>query len=184
MSDRLKNGREFVGYEYKEIAVDSNRVSFLIDAYANFGWQIDKDTVHEKKTLQLKRNRRMINKTELTRLQRNFESCMDEIDKLEKAKTATATIYALIFGIAGTAFMAGSVFAVTAETPRILLCVLLAIPGFAGWIVPYFLYQRIVTRRTERLTPLIEEKYEEIYEICEKGSRLLYEQGNWQYQQL
>lgn len=76
-------------------------------------------------------------------------------------------------GILGTAFMAGSTFAVTADPPQILLCIILAIPGFLGWIFPYFLYKRSVRKQTEKITPLIEEKYDEIYEICEKGNKLL-----------
>ncbi|MCI5529572.1 MAG: hypothetical protein MR406_05465 [Blautia sp.] len=69
--------------------------------------------------------------------------------------------------------MAGSTFAVVHETPIIWLCILLAIPGFIGWILPWFLYQRIRKKQTENLQPLIEAKQEEIYEICEKGHSLL-----------
>lgn len=69
--------------------------------------------------------------------------------------------------------MAGSTFAVVHETPIIWLCILLAIPGFIGWIQPWFLYQRIRKKQTENLQPLIEAKQEEIYEICEKGHSLL-----------
>ena len=76
-------------------------------------------------------------------------------------------------GILGTAFMAGATFAVTAQPPQILLCIILAIPGFLGWILPYFLYKTGVRKQTEKITPLIEEKYDEIYEICEKGNKLL-----------
>lgn len=73
----------------------------------------------------------------------------------------------------GTAFMAGSVFAVTAQPPHVLMCILLAIPGFLGWIFPYFIYKRIAARQTEKVIPLIEDKYDEIYEICQKGNKLL-----------
>ena len=69
--------------------------------------------------------------------------------------------------------MAGATFAVTAQTPHIILCIILAIPGFLGWILPYFLYKVGVRKQTEKITPLIEEKYDEIYEICEKGNKLL-----------
>lgn len=69
--------------------------------------------------------------------------------------------------------MAGSTFAVVHETPIIWLCILLAIPGFIEWILPWFLYQRIRKKQTENLQPLIEAKQEEIYEICEKGHSLL-----------
>lgn len=176
--------KEFVAYEYKEISADMNQISFLLDAYENFGWEADgnihesPETVHnphqqKKAVLHLKRNRKIINKMELTRLQRNFEACVDEIATLEKSKTSKATVYALAIGIVGTAFMAGSTFAVTAQPPRILLCILLAIPGFIGWILPYFVYKKVVGKQTEKAEALIEEKYDEIYAICEKGNRLL-----------
>ena len=99
---------------------------------------------------------------------------MKEIEALEKSKTSVATIYALMVGIIGTAFMAGSVFAVTAQPPYMILSIILAIPAFVGWIIPYFLYRRVVRKQTEKLEPLIEQKYDEIYEICEKGNKLLY----------
>lgn len=110
---------------------------------------------------------------ELTRLQRNFEACVDQIRYLEKEKTARPTMEAITVGILGTAFMAGSTFAVTADPPQIALCIILAVPGFLGWGLPYFLYRMGVRKQTEKMTPLIEEKYDEIYEICEKGSKLL-----------
>lgn len=122
----------------------------------------------------MKRNRKITNKTELTRLQRNFEACVGEIQALEKNKTSGATIYAMVCGIIGTAFMAGSTFAVTAQPPHIILCIILAVPGLIGWILPYFLYKRTVWKQTEKMSLLIEEKYDEIYEICEKGNKLLY----------
>jgi phosphate/sulfate permease len=114
-----------------------------------------------------------MNKMELTRLQRNFEFCLKEIYNLEQSKTSQATMYALVIGILGTAFMAGSVFAITAQTPRIILSIILAIPAIAGWVLPYFLYHNIVRKRTQKVAALIEEKQDEIYEICEKGNKLL-----------
>ena len=106
-------------------------------------------------------------------MERNFEACMNEIRLLEKSKTNAASIYAIMLGMIGTIFMAGSVFAVTAPTPHIILCILLAVPGFTGWVLPYFLYQSIKEKRTNKIAPFIEEKYNEIYNICEKGNSLL-----------
>jgi hypothetical protein len=176
--------KKFIGYEYKEVVARSSQASFLIDGYENFGWELDgnlmessvgkSDGKGKKVTIPLKRNRKIVNKTELTRLQRNFEACVKEIETLEESKTSAATAYALALGLVGTAFMAGSTFAVTADPPRILLCIILAVPGFLGWILPYFLYRKTVQKRTGKVEPLIEEKYEEIYELCEKGNRLLY----------
>ncbi|MNE69417.1 hypothetical protein D3C80_1651370 [compost metagenome] len=98
---------------------------------------------------------------------------MREIERIDKAKTSYAVVWALIIGMIGTAFMAGSVFAVTHEPPRILLCIVLAIPAFTGWLLPPFVYKKIVRKRAELIEPLMEQKYDELYEICEKGNRLL-----------
>lgn len=168
---------EFAMYEYKEVSISSAQASFYLDCYENFGWKQDEhfapQTRNEKLILKLKRNRKIANKVELTRLQRNFEADIKEIEALENSKTTLATILSLIVGILGTACMTGSVFAVTADPPVIWLCVLLAIPAFAGWVFPYFIFHMVKAKKTEQVTPYIEEKYDEIYEICEKGHSLL-----------
>ena len=179
-----RQNKSFVAYEYKEIIAESSQASFLLDGYECFGWELDESlTGHresiispyqKKAVLHLKRNRKIVNKTELTRLQRNFEACVKEIEALEKSKTSSATMYALIVAIIGTVFMAGSTLVVTAQTPHIILSAFLAVPGFIGWILPYFLYKKTAENQTEKIVPLIEQKYDEIYEICEKGNKLLY----------
>ena len=123
--------------------------------------------------LYLRRDRKILNKMELTRLQRNFEASMAEIRALKESATAKPLWAALAVGIAGTAFMAGSVFAITAEPPVIWLCALLGIPGCIGWALPYFLYRRGSKKRTAALQPLIEAKYDELYGLCKKGAGLL-----------
>ena len=177
MGEVLKGSGSFVGYEYKELSAESDKASMLLDGYLNFGWTADENLQPSrslgKVTVKLKRDRKILNKAELTRLQRHFEACINEIDEMEASKTQSATIWALVIGIIGTAFMAGSVFAVTATPPRILLCIILAVPGFIGWALPYFVYRKRVQQRAEKMLPLIEQKYDEIYEICEKGSKLL-----------
>lgn len=175
--ENVARKKSFIGYEYKEITVSSDLVSMYLDCYENFGWIPEEELPYtgnpHRVTIRMKRDRKIINKMELTRLQRNFEACANDLNKLEKAKTSAAIIWALAVGIMGTVFMAGSTFAVVNEPPIIWLCVLLAIPGFIGWIFPYFIYSRIVKKQTEKLQPLIEEKMEEIYEVCEKGHSLL-----------
>lgn len=179
MGDAEREQRGFKGYDYKEIVVENSKMSQYIDGYNSFGWDFDDnqnfDKVNEygKIKVRLKRDRKIMNKVELTRLERHFESCMNQIGQLEKSKTTQATAAALSIGIIGTAFMAGSVFAIVNDPPLIWLCILLAIPACLGWISPYFVYLRIRRRRMGIVEPFIEEKYDEMYEICEKGCHLL-----------
>jgi len=188
MNEYTKSGKDYIGYEYKEALVARDMVSMYLDAYQSFGW-IPDDNMNTtryagvinlpktrnlgKVSIKLKRDRKIINKAELTRLQRHFEACMNEIEELEKSKTTVATIASIAIGVIGTAFIAGSTFAITSDPPMLLLCILLAIPGFIGWILPYFVYRALVRRKTKEANSLIEQKYDEIHEICEKGSKLL-----------
>lgn len=179
-----KEQRNYVGYEYKEIMADGQFISLLLDGYENFGWEVNDSPAGNsmggrpgsggRTVIRLKRDRRILNKAELTRLQRNFEACVSQIQTLEQRKTSAATVSAIVLGMIGTAFMACSTFAVTAQPPHYIVSILFAVPGFLGWIFPYFLYKKIAAKQTEKVTPLIEAKYDEIYEICEKGNRLLY----------
>lgn len=172
-----KKNNPFVGYEYKEVTVKSDQASLYMDCYGAFGWEPDENIVIASRnsltTLRMKRDRKIVNKAELTRLQRHFEACAKELDELERSKMTMGRIWAMVIGVIGTAFMAGSVFAVTHQPPIYWLCILLAIPAFIGWIAPYFVFRRVVERQTIKVQPIIEAKHDEIYAICEKGYSLL-----------
>ncbi len=171
------NEQRFDSFDYLKVTVDDSLCSQYIDGYANFGWRADENVAPEripgKVTLHMKRSRNILNKTELIRLQRHYESCMNEIVTLEASKKSVPAVVSITCGLVGCAFMAGSVFAVTAETPVIWLTVLLGIPGFALWAAAYFGYKAAQKRRTERVTPLIDAKFSEAYEVCEKAHQLL-----------
>lgn len=177
----MEEGRnDFISYEYKEVLIDSAKASIWMDALESFGWELDErqaasevPAMNHQAIIHLKRNRKIMNKAELTRLQRNFEACMHDMEQMEKAKTSKATICALTVGFIGTGFVAGATFAVTAQTPMILLCTILAIPGFILWAAAYFVYRDIYRKQSLKMDQLIEQKYDEVYELCEKGSKLL-----------
>ena len=167
----------FTAYEYKEVSATHENASLYLDCYESFGWQQDGNFPPKesggKVTFRLKRNRKLVNRTELTRLQRHFEANMQEIHALEASRSGTAAIWALAVGLLGTAFMAGSVFAITTSPPHVTLCILLAIPAFAGWSAPVFVYRKVKHQKTQQVAPFIEAKMEEIYTLCEKGQSLL-----------
>lgn len=195
MTEYNREKKDYIGYDYKEMIVDDSRVSEYLDGYECFGWEIDehylemhsqpegstyvvsqehaKHTIAGKTAIKLQRNRKIMNKTELTRLQRHFEDTMKQIAEMEVSKERLATMIAIIIGVVGTAFMAGSVFAISHEPPMIVLCILLAIPAFIGWVLPYFVYKWIKNEKAQQINPLIEKKWDEIHEICEKGHTLL-----------
>jgi hypothetical protein len=177
MNENMKNGSDFVGYEYKEVTVNRDMASLYADSYPNFGWTLEGTGTPFSGfsfiTMKFKRDRKIRNKAELTRLQRQFEAQVAEIEAMERSKGIGASTAAYLIGLVGTAFMAGSVFAIIPDAPNVLLCVLFAIPAFAGWILPYFLYTKILKRNTDKVSPLIDGKFDDIYGVCEKANALL-----------
>ena len=169
------NEKNFVGYEYRDITVDRSMESMYADGYQNFGWELDNSAGLPagigSVTLKFKRDRKIRNKAELTRLQRQFDSNVNEIIRMEKAKGDSASVAAFTVGMIGTAFMAGSVFSVVGGL--IIPCIILAVPAFIGWLLPYFLYKSTYAKKAATVTPLIGSKYDEIYETCERASLLL-----------
>ena len=164
----------FVGYENKDITVRRESETIYIDSFANFGWKLEGSNIslsHNSVNLKFKRDRKIPNKVELTRLQREFEAHVKEIEKLEDSKIIASSTAAYIIGLAGTALMAGATFSYLAG--QIVLCVILAVPGFAAWGVSYLAYLRIKRNRTDKVAPMIDNEYDAIYEVCEKASTLI-----------
>lgn len=165
----------FTGYEYKNITVGSDMESMYADGYQNFGWMVEDVSAPQAGVntvvMKFKRDRKIRNKAELTRLQRQFEACASEIGRMEKSKNAHGLMVSLLVGIIGTAFLAGATFAYLGTL--VILCIILAVPGFAGWIFPYFLYNATYAKQAAKVDPLIEKKQDEIYELCERANSLL-----------
>lgn len=166
----------FESFDYLKVTVENDLCSQYMDGYACFGWKPDENLPQErsggKTTLHFKRSRSIMGKTELRRLQQHYEACMQEISELEGSKSSVPTIVSLSCGLSGCAFMAGSVFAVTAEPPTLWLMILLAIPGFALWAGAYFGYKAAKRRRSQKVAPLIDAKYDEAYAVCAKAQQI------------
>lgn len=174
MGEELQRN-DFIGYEYLDITVKKTMQSVYADSFGSFGWIAEGigeavgkvDSV----VMKFKRDRKIRNKAELTRLQRQFEACVAEIISMERSKKTKAAAIAYVVGVIGTAFMAGSVFAV--NSGNIPLCVIFAILGVIGWIIPYLIFKSVSSKKTEEVNPLIDQKYDELYTVCKKANALL-----------
>lgn len=165
----------FVGYEYQSVTVKHNVASMCADGYENFGWALENTGQPAGKvdsiTLKFKRDRKIDHKVELTRLQRHFDACLNEVERLESSKTSMARMTAMSVGIVGTVFMAGAVFSYIGG--MLPLTIILAVPAFVGWALPYLLYRKTLSKKTEQTAPMLNEKFDEMDSVCEKASMLL-----------
>lgn len=175
MNENNRNSERFVAYDYKDVTAKRDMEGFYADSYTSFGWKLDGATAPAMKfsnvTLKFKRDRKIRNKAELSRLQRKFESDAREIECLEKSKTARASVTAYTIGLIGTGIMAGAVFSYLGG--MIPLMIILAVPAFVGWGVAYLIYNKIRAKRAQAVTPLIEKQYDDIYAVCEEAQQLL-----------
>ena len=162
-------------YEYHSQPVSGSMMPMYTDNYQYFGWELEGKSMLltgiGKYMLRFKRDRKIINRTELTRLQRQFDSQIKEIEVMEQSKLLTASVVAYSIGIIGSAFLAGSVFAFLSGV--LILCILLAVPGFLGWGISYPCYLALGKRKAAEVQPYIDQKYEEIYAVCERAHGLL-----------
>ncbi|MGC3955469.1 MAG: hypothetical protein QM804_14675 [Propionicimonas sp.] len=171
---------DYVAYEYLTVQADRELELLYRDTYRSFGWIIEATaggplgggtpnpaTV----TLKLKRDRRLRNRPLVNELQRKAEGALAAIRDLEKSRTSTAVATALGIGILGSAFLAGSVFAI--EAGLWLLSVPLGAVGLLGWLAGWLAHGKVKARRTSQTAPLIDRQYEIVYDASEQAARLL-----------
>lgn len=165
---------KFIGYDYTDITINEQVAGIYLDNYLHFGWQLDSHSATLRPntvTLTFKRDRKIDHQADLNRLQRKFDGIVAEIISLKHAKRLIPATVAYLFGVIGTALMAGAVFAILGH--QIPLMVSLAIPGTLGWIMPYFLYRSLTIKRTKQLSPIVDEKFEDIYAVTKDAKLLL-----------
>ena len=173
VNNEVKTPQNFVAYEYKTMAVSRKLASVFVDCYPSFGWSLDDSIFYNhsnRVTLTFKRNRQMKNKPEINKFQRQFEQGIENITHLEDTKKTRASIIAMSVGMVGAAFMAGATFSFLAG--NIVLCIILAIPGFFGWGVAYQVFRHFSKKRAEEVVSLVDREYDSIYSSCEKANTL------------
>lgn len=104
------NNNEFIGYEYKEVTIPRSMDSVYTDGYANFGWQPEGSSPTPsvgKIVMKYKRNRKLRNKAEITRLQRKFDACAEEIQAMERSKSLRRPLSPIRWDLSARRFSRG-----------------------------------------------------------------------------
>ena len=178
MNEIIKKGKDYIGYEYKEVTVSRDMEGVYADGYPHFGWTLnggsDSPFGLSVVNMKFKRDRKIRNKAELTRLQRQFDSNVKEIERLEQSKNTKAFVTSLTVGLIGTALLAGATF-IFIYAHIIPLMIVLAVPGFICWFLPYQLFRKIQAKVSASIMPLIEQQYDAIYNVCGQGHTLVTE---------
>lgn len=170
-------------YEYKSVNVQKNLEQTYIDCYKNFGWihinnekrnyyinDIDDFNIVE---IKFKRDRKIKNKEQLNKLQKDCENAFIAINKLERMPQAIATARALSIGFIALIFIALSVF--LAIKNIWWGTILSGIIGLVGCSLSYPTYQKTITEKEEKNKAKIDEQYDKIYNSYEQARKILSE---------
>lgn len=181
--------KDFTTYDYLKLEVLSDLEQLYVDCYQSLGWNLTKVSENTLTkdyyinggiliepslvTLKFKRNRKIKNKTELLKIQRNMENSFKKIDKLKKEPELISTMYSLILGVTGMTFIIFSILSFISKNPFYILGVINGIVGFIGLISALLIYNKKRKQIQEKNEILIEEEYDSIYEYCKKAHNLI-----------
>lgn len=156
--------------EYKEILTSPEASFRWINDYSNFGWKYVDSKNSAKSTnvkVRLKRPSELVNKTELIRLESQFESCRKEIEDYEKSIKDASLIFPLSLGILGVLFL---ILFFAVKNPLRYVFVILALLFF---VLPFIFSKKISNHQRKKLAPFILQKEKEIQNVLQKASVLV-----------
>lgn len=170
--------KDFVSYEYRTKTVKSKDMTKATDMYEAFGWEVTSaaHTAVDNTTLSLKRDRKQKHKQELSRLERQAEEIFGTINNLQRAKTLGASVFSYIFGCIAALLLGGGMSLIMLNQNNFAAFVggiALGIAGIALCCVNYFIYKKMVEKKTGELLPIIDDNEEKLANILEKGNDLL-----------
>ncbi len=178
MTDKNKRS-DFVAYEYLSVYVPIEFEPIYSDMYRNFGWIDNLTAVSMPETplnrnqtiLRFKRDRDIPNRSRLALKQRKCEEALKKIERLENLKSAIPFIVTLTVGLTGAALLTVSIFKLLEA--KFVAFSLLALLGLSICLIAYFcVYKNIRNKQISKLTPIIEEQYELVYQLGEEAREL------------
>lgn len=169
--------KDFITYEYRTKTVKAKDRTRVMDMSEAFGWEVTVTTpTIEGVTVSLKRDRKIKHKQELMKLERQADETFSAINKLNSAKTLTASVFAYIFGcIAALILGGGMCMTMLTENniPAFVGGIVLGIAGIVLCSVNYLIYKKIEEKKTVQVIPLIDDNEEKLANILAKGNDLL-----------
>ncbi len=169
--------KDFITYEYRTKTVKAKDRTRVMDMSEAFGWEVTGTTpTIEGVTVSLKRDRKIKHKQELMKLERQADETFSAINKLNSAKTLTASVFAYIFGCIAALILGGGMcmtMLTENNVPAFVGGIVLGIAGIVLCSVNYLIYKKIEEKKTVQVIPLIDDNEEKLANILAKGNDLL-----------
>ena len=159
------------GYDFQALLSNLNPVNLgrnIADAAQCFGETADASPTI---TLKFKRDRRIENKQQLDKLEKEYEEALSAINKIERKNSAQTMGVSLGTGIIGAVFVGLSVYSFISS--NIVLGTLFAVVGAAGWAIGFFSNQKVGKKKSVQSGPQVQEQLGIAYNACEQAHALL-----------
>jgi len=159
------------GYDVGALLTNLNPVNLgknIANAAQSFGETADPS---ETMMLKFKRDRRIENKQQLEKLEREYEEALSAINKAERKNVAQTMGISLGTGIIGTVFIGLAVYNFIFSNT--VLGVLFAAVGAVGWTIGFFSNMKVGKKKSAQTEPYVQEQLNIVYSTCEKAHALL-----------
>ena len=159
------------GYDVQTLLANLNPVNLgrnIAGVAQTFGETAD---IAPAMTLKFKRDRRIENKQQLDKLEREYEEALSAINRVERKNSAQTMGVSLGTGIIGAVFVGLSVYNFVSS--NIALGVVFAVIGAIGWAIGFFSNKKVGNKKSVQAEPYIQEQLNIVYNICEKAHALL-----------
>lgn len=167
---------DIFSYDYTTVEAKGNSAPEIADCYEALGWDLasHRESFGGGATLNFKRNRKIKNKDQLSRLQIKLDDAIRSIGELEERKTRSANIVAIIVGIIGTLVFGGGMCMcmLMPETWALVVGIVLGAVGAGICALGYLAYKKLRAKNTTAMNVLIDKKRDEISAICEDAHRI------------
>ena len=140
----------------------------IANAAQTFGETAD---VAPTMTLKFKRDRRIANKQQLDKLEREYEAALSAINRIERKNNAQTMGVSLGTGIIGAVFVGISVYSFVSS--NIFMGVIFAAVGAIGWTIGFFSNRKVSQKKSAQTEPLIQKQLDIAYGACEQAHALL-----------
>ncbi|OII27897.1 hypothetical protein BIV04_01585 [Frigoribacterium sp. MCBA15_019] len=168
----------FTAREYATVRVPARHEQLHRDTYRAFGWAVEAwrgpatsiVPATSTSTLKLTRDRALRGRQVLGELQREAEGALFRIEALERSRSVRATAVAVVLGLVGAVFLAGSVFLL--DSGPSVVSIGLGVVGLGLWALAWPAHRMSAVRRAEQIAPLLDRQYDTVYDACERADAL------------
>lgn len=171
--------KKAITYDYKTVRVQRSMEAMLTDAYENLGWEVTNTQMAGVGTnnvdISFKRDRKVVNKQELNKLQFKIDDTLEKIRKIQNQKGNAGVPEGIATGVVGALVLGGgmSMVMVLSGTAYLIGGIVLGVVGIGIGLLGWLVDNKIQKKKLAKLEPQYQEELDKLSDLCEEANKLL-----------